>query len=109
MICEVIADWDPWIVESKARLDLVTEALYQTEYNPGHTLYEWFRQNVQFHGSSLDTALSLYMQIDHMNGYDTSNFICSLIRRFSDKLDDKAHNYGFLHQEVNEFMDKYRL
>ncbi len=107
LIVETIGDWDEWVGDTRARINLITSAIQKVQeiYHP--ILSEVFRRKVDYTGSSKKSSSNLYYHIEHFNTFSLDEFIESLMDSFQNKLDAEKPHDRQLYGEVNRIKAKY--
>ena len=107
LVCDLIADWDSWIVSPLTRVGLVTEAFDKSDVSESRGLREILRQRVNYTGNAHDSAHSLYAELDGYARISLDGFIASLMDVFQGRLDANNSHEQTLGSEVDEIRVKY--
>lgn len=86
VVVDIVPDWDEWIVNPRARLDLVTQGLERSEHKPDSRFYEYLRQEVNYTGPSNDTAVTLWSKLKNFNAGPIDGFLDGFLETFEERL-----------------------
>lgn len=108
IIEEVVASSDEWILSPAYRLGIVTQALQRSGCGLGFGYDEAFRRDINYHGTSNETAFGLSRLLIESDGIPKrEEILTELLRAFTLSVDKSNPHNQELVAKAYEFLEKY--